>query len=160
MKGFTMTKEATKSAMDMMEEKGISIDVVKGTGSNGKVTASDVERYMAELESPEKFEGTDEAEPGADDGMDSETTEKPDKGNENVGSESDKDKSETPAEPKKSESDDSESESKPESGKRNRKGALICRFKIKGNGDSYNPGDVYKGKNAKYLLKRGAIYRK
>ena len=124
------------------------------------MTVYDVERHMAEMESPEKFESTGEVEEGADNGLDSETTEKPDKGNEGAGSESDKDKSETPSESEKSESDDSESESKPKSGKRDRKGALICRFKIKGDRDSYNPGDIYKGKNAKYLLKRGAIYRK
>ena len=155
-----MTKEATKSALDMMKEKGISINDVEGNGADGKVTVSDVERYMAKMESPEKFEDTGEVEQGADDGLDSEATEKPDQGNEGAGSESDKDKSEEPSESEKSEADDSKSESKPESGKRDRKGALICRFKIKGNGDSYNPGDVYKGKNAKYLLKRGAIYRK
>ena len=155
-----MTKKATKSALDMMEEKGISIADVEGNGANGKVTVSDVERHMAEMENPEKFEDTGEAKQGADDGLDSETEKSTDQGNESAGSESDKDKSEAPSESEKSESDDSKSESKPESGKRDRKGALICRFKIKGNGDKYNPGDVYKGKNAKYLLKRGSIYRK
>ncbi|MGR3219210.1 MAG: hypothetical protein ACUZ8H_05250 [Candidatus Anammoxibacter sp.] len=155
-----MSKEATKSALDMMDEKGISIHDVEGNGADGKVTVSDVERYMAKLESPEKFEDTGEAEQGADDGLDSETEESTDQGNESVGSESDKDKSEAPGESEKSESDDRKSESKPESGKRDRKGALICRFKIKDGRKIHEPGDIYKGNNAKYLLKRGAIYRK
>ena len=40
-----------------------------------------------------------------------------------------------------------------------KKGTLICRFMIKGEDQLYKPGDVYKGKNAKYLLSRKSIYR-
>jgi len=51
---------------------------------------------------------------------------------------------------------DSEVEKKAEKVK---KGTLICRFTIKGEDQLYKPGDVYKGKNAKYLLSRKSIYR-
>ncbi|MGR3220010.1 MAG: hypothetical protein ACUZ8H_09365 [Candidatus Anammoxibacter sp.] len=37
------------------------------------------------------------------------------------------------------------------------KGKLVCVFTIRGEDKAFKPGDVYDGKNAKYLLKKGAI---
>ena len=65
------------------------------------------------------------------------------------------------ADPLKEESEDMKM-SEPEMEKKAekiKKGTLICRFMIKGEDELYKPGDVYKGKNAKYLLSRKSIYR-
>ena len=49
-------------------------------------------------------------------------------------------------------------ESEAQDKKKNKgKGKLICVFAIKGEEKKYRPGDIYEGKNAKYLLSRGAI---
>ena len=40
-----------------------------------------------------------------------------------------------------------------------KKGRLVCRFEIRGEDRVYKPGDEYKGKNAKHLLSRKAIYK-
>ena len=68
------------------------------------------------------------------------------------------------ADPLKEEMEDPEDQklAEPEMEKKaekKKKGTLICRFMIKGEDRIYKPGDVYKGKNAKHLLSRKAIYR-
>ena len=70
-------------------------------------------------------------------------------------------KAEKAADPLKEESEDVKM-AEPEMEKaaeKKKKGTLICRFTIKGEDELYKPGDVYKGKNAKHLLSRKAIYR-
>lgn len=43
--------------------------------------------------------------------------------------------------------------------KDHKKGALICRFLIKEGSERFEIGSEYKGKNAKYLLKKKSIYK-
>ena len=46
-----------------------------------------------------------------------------------------------------------------EKAEKKKKGRLICRLEVRGEDVLYKAGAEYKGKRAKYLLSRGAIYQ-
>jgi len=152
-----MTKEATGSALELIDEKQLDIEAIEGTGDNGKVTKPDVQKYMESLAGADESTETDESEEGSADGDDSETEEGPDEAGETEGSASDESESDDEDESDESESADDESESDDESGDSELTGPLICVFPIKGDNKKYKPGDEYTGDNAEHLLRRGAI---
>ena len=46
--GSEATRNATDAALDLVEEKGLDLEEVEGTGNDGKVLKSDVEDHLEE----------------------------------------------------------------------------------------------------------------
>jgi len=156
-----MSKEATKSAQAMIDENELDIEVIEGTGAEGKVTLPDVENYMAADEAEDDNEQDDDESNDSDEtDADEEAEDTESEEDDDEGETSDDGESKASEEAETDKSDDSEPKSETKRGKRGGKGKLVCRLTIKGQRKSYKPGDVYDGDNVKHLLKRGAIYRK
>lgn len=70
-----------------------------------------------------------------------------------------KNKAEAPVKEEAPEEDVKMAEPEIEKKAEKKKGRLLCRLAIRGEEQEYKAGDEYKGKRAKYLLSRGAIYK-